>query len=290
MIRSMLFIPGNNEKLIGKGQSAEADALIFDLEDAVSPDQKAAARILVRDALPMPCKAKTKIVRINPADTEFFQEDVKEILKGHPDIIMLPKVSTREDVINLEVTLKEESAALKEEGSEIELPRIMPLIETALGIENAYEIASASKLVVAMLLGAEDLTADLRCKRTREGKEISYARGRIVACGRAAGVEIYDTPFTDTKDMEGIENDAATAKSLGFTGKAAITPNHLEIINRIFSPTPEDIEYAKAVIDAVREGEAQGLGVVALRGKMIDPPIRDRAIQVLEAAEELGLI
>jgi citrate lyase subunit beta/citryl-CoA lyase len=174
-------------------------------------------------------------------------------------------------------------------GMEEGTVRLMPLIETALGIENAYFIASARKRVVALFLGAEDLTADLRCKRTKEGREIDYARSRMVNAARAAGVDVYDTPFTDVNDDEGIVADAQYAKSLGFTGKASISPRHITAINTVFSPTKADIAYAYEVMDAIAEAKAQGKGAIALRGKMIDAPIVARAQQTIAAAQQLGI-
>ena len=287
MIRSLLFIPGSTQKLLDKGPGSGADALIYDLEDAVSPDQKDLARNMVRDALIATKGASdvpVRIVRINSIDTEFWKDDLKEVIKGSPDMIMLPKVSIPEHVETLIGELDEllDSEAAEKIG-------IIPLIETALGIENAYRIASASPRVKGMLLGGEDLTADLRCKRTKEGKEIFYARSRIVCCGRAAGIEIYDTPFTDTRDEEGIVKDAETAKSLGFTGKSAITPRHLDAINGTFSPNEAEIKYALDVVRVIKEAEKEGRGVVALNGKMIDAPVVERARSILEAAREIGL-
>ena len=141
----------------------------------------------------------------------------------------------------------------------------------------------------ALFLGAEDLSADLRARRTKEGREIAYSRGRILHAARAAGVDAYDTPFTDVNDDEGMEADAALARDLGFTGKAAISPRHIEAINRAFSPSEKEIEYAREVLEAIEEGRRQGKGAVSLHGKMIDKPIVDRAKRVLEMAEALGV-
>ena len=290
MMKSLLFIPGSNEKLINKGKESDADALIFDLEDAVSPDAKGEARLMVREALLewaflQESERKTSIVRINSLDSDYWKDDLDAVLEGHPDMIMLPKVSEPEAVLTLAEYIDDWTKANTNQANPNQaIPAIFPLIETALGIENAYRIASSHEKVKALLLGAEDLTADLHCKRTREGREIFYVRSRIVACGRAAGVEIYDTPFTDTRDEEGIKLDAETARSLGFTGKAAITPRHIEVINTTFSPTEEEIEYAKKVMEAIRQAQAEGRGVIALGSKMIDAPIVERARQVLEAA------
>jgi len=165
--------------------------------------------------------------------------------------------------------------------------RILALLETAQGVENAYAIAAASPRMLGLFLGAEDLTADLRCRRTREGKEILYARGRLVCAARAAGIEVYDTPFTDVQDLEGLEEDALLAKGLGFSGKACISPAHVAAVNRVFSPSAAEIAYAKDVFDAIAEAKRQGKGAISLRGKMIDAPIVARARLVLEAAAEI---
>ena len=287
MRRSMLFLPGNAPKMIINGNYLGSDAVIFDLEDAVAPDQKDAARLLVRNVLDaLEFDRVETIVRINSIDTPYWQKDLEAIVPCRPNIIMLPKTGTARDVEVVDDYL----TALEERlGMEAGTVRLMPLIETALGIENAYFIASARKRVVALFLGAEDLTADLRCKRTKEGREIDYARSRMVNAARAAGVDVYDTPFTDVNDDEGILADAAYAKSLGFTGKASISPRHITAINTVFSPTKADVAYAYEVMDAIAEAKAQGKGAIALRGKMIDAPIVARAQQTIEAAQALGI-
>ena len=287
MRRSMLFLPGNAPKMIINGNYLGSDAVIFDLEDAVAPDQKDAARLLVRNVLgALEFDRVETIVRINSIDTPYWQKDLEAIVPCKPDIIMLPKTGQAKDVEVVDDYL----AALEEKlGMEPGTVRLMPLIETALGIENAYFIASARPRVTALFLGAEDLTADLRCKRTKEGREIDYARSRMVNAARAAGVDVYDTPFTDVNDDEGIVADATYAKSLGFTGKASISPRHITAINTVFSPTKADIAYAYEVMDAIAEAKAQGKGAIALRGKMIDAPIVARAQQTIEAAQALGI-
>ena len=287
MRRSMLFLPGNAPKMIINGNYLGSDAVIFDLEDAVAPDQKDAARLLVRNVLgALEFDRVETIVRINSIDTPYWQKDLEAIVPQRPNIIMLPKTGTAHDVEVVDDYL----TALEEKlGMEAGTVRLMPLIETALGIENAYFIAAARPRVVALFLGAEDLTADLRCKRTKEGREIDYARSRMVNAARAAGVDVYDTPFTDVNDDEGIVADATYAKSLGFTGKASISPRHITAINTVFSPTKADIAYAYEVMDAIAEAKAQGKGAIALRGKMIDAPIVARAQQTIEAAQALGI-
>lgn len=280
MRRSMLFIPGNTPNLLMNGDILGADAIILDLEDAVSPAEKDSARILVRNVLAAMKERRVEIIiRINPVDTAYCTEDLEEVIPQKPDVIMLPKSGTAGDIVQLSGYLDrlEEKNGLPH-GS----VKIMPLIETALGVENAFAIATADKRVCAIFLGAEDLTADLRCRRTKEGKEILYARQRLVTAARAAGVDVYDTPFTDVNDTEGLEADAAFARALGFTGKASISPRHVEGINTAFSPTSAEIDYAHEVMETIRKAKAEGKGVVSLRGKMIDAPIVARAEQVLE--------
>ncbi len=287
MRRSMLFLPGNAPKMIINGNFLGSDAVIFDLEDAVAPAEKDAARILVRNVMrDLEFDRCEIIVRINSTDTPFWQLDLNEILPQKPDIIMLPKTGCAHDVevVDDYITAMEEKL-----GFAHNTVRLMPLIETALGVENAYSIASARPRVTALFLGAEDLTADLRCKRTKEGREIEYARHRMVMAARAAGVDVYDTPFTDVNDDEGILTDAALAKSFGFTGKASISPRHINAINQVFSPTKEEINYAYEVMDAIALAKEQGKGAIALHGKMIDAPIVARAQQTIAAAEALGI-
>ena len=287
MRRSMLFLPGNNPNMLINGNCLGADAVIFDLEDAVSPAEKDAARILVRNTMRyMDFKGCEIIVRINSVDTDFWKADLDAILPEKPDLILLPKVGTPEDARTADAYMTEVEEKL---GFSKNTVGLMPLIETALGVENSFAIASSCDRVQALFLGAEDLTADLQCKRTKEGREIEYARTRLVVAARAAGVEVYDTPFTDVNDDEGIEVDAALAKALGFTGKASISPRHVEVINRVFSPTEKDIEYAYEVMDAIRLAKEQGKGAIALHGKMIDAPIVARAERTIAMAEALGL-
>lgn len=286
MRRSMLFMPGNNAGMLLNADILGADAVILDLEDAVSPAEKDAARILVRNAIKTLGYQCEVCVRINSIDTAFWKRDLEAIMPLRPSLIMPPKISSAQDVLTVDAYMSQLEDAL---GMERNTVRLIPLIETALGVENAFAIAGSSPRVAAMLLGGEDLTADLQCKRTKEGKEIFYSRSRIVVAARAAGVDCYDTPFTDVNDDEGLRADAAFAKALGFTGKSAISPRHVTSINEIFSPTKADIEYAEEVMETIRLAKEQGKGVVSLRGKMIDAPIVTRARQVLEMAEAMGV-
>ena len=287
MRRSMLFLPGNTPNMLINGNCLGSDAVIFDLEDAVSPAEKDAARILVRNTLRyMDFRGCETIIRINSTDTPYWKADLEAMMPRKPQLILLPKTGSPRDILEVDAWMSELEDKL---GMERNTVGLMALIETALGVENAFAIATASKRVKALFLGAEDLTADLQCKRTKEGREIEYARTRLVAAARAAGVDVYDTPFTDVNDDEGIWTDTQLAKALGFTGKASISPRHVEVINQVFSPTEKEIDYAYEVMEAIALAAQQGRGVIALRGKMIDAPIVARAKQTIAAAEALGL-
>ena len=287
MRRSMLFLPGNNPNMLINGNCLGSDAVIFDLEDAVAPDQKDAARILVRNTMKyMDFRGCEIIVRINSIDTPYWQEDIAQILPYQPGLILLPKTCKASDVLEADAYMTQLEESL---GMEKNTVGLMPLIETALGVENAFAIASACSRVKALFLGAEDLTADLQCKRTKQGREIEYARTRLVVAARAAGVDVYDTPFTDVNDDEGIVADATLAKSLGFTGKASISPRHVEVINSVFSPTQKDVDYAYEVMEVIELAKQQGKGAISLHGKMIDAPIVNRAKQTIAMAQALGM-
>ena len=287
MRRSMLFLPGNNPNMLINGNCLGADAVIFDLEDAVSPDQKDAARILVRNTMKyMDFRGCEIIVRINSIDTPYWKQDLDAIMPHKPALILLPKTGTAADAQEADAYMTQVEDRL---GLEYGTVGLMPLIETAMGVENAFQIASSAKRVQALFLGAEDLTADLQCKRTKEGREIEYARTRLVVAARAAGVAVYDTPFTDVNDDEGIVVDATLAKGLGFTGKASISPRHVEVINSVFSPTQKEVDYAYEVMEAIALAKQQGKGAISLYGKMIDAPIVARAEQTIAMARELGM-
>jgi len=287
MRRSMLFLPGNNPNMLINGNCLGADAVIFDLEDAVAPAEKDAARILVRNTMRyMDFSGCEIIVRINSIDTPYWKKDIDQILPYKPGLILLPKTGCAQDALEADAYISEVEEKL---GFEKNTVGLMPLIETAMGVENAYAIASSTKRVKALFLGAEDLTADLQCKRTKESREIEYARTRLVVAARAAGVDVYDTPFTDVNDDEGIVKDAELAKALGFTGKASISPRHVEVINAVFSPTQKDVDYAYEVMEAIELAKSQGRGAIALHGKMIDAPIVARAERTIAMAEALGM-
>lgn len=287
MRRSLLFIPGNNPGMLMGADMHGADAVIFDLEDAVAPTEKDAARILVRNAMrAMPDLGVEVVVRVNPLATDFFIQDIQTMVPLHPALIMPTKVASAEDVAHISAAV---AAAEQANGMPEGSIGLLPLLETAQGIENAFAIADCDLRVKGLLLGAEDLSSDLQAIRSKQGAEILYARGRIVMAARAAGVEVYDTPFTDVNDAEGMAEDARLARALGFSGKAVISPRHVEAVNAAFTPTQDEIIYAREVMLAIAEAQQQGRGAISLRGKMVDKPIVDRAQRVLATAKQLGL-
>ena len=274
----MLFMPGNNPAMLINADVLGADSIILDLEDAVSIDEKDSARILVREALKfLSYKGVETVVRINPLDTEFGIEDLEEMKYLKIDTILLPKADEEE------VKLADKLLA----GTD---KKIMPLIETSIGLERIYETLSASKRVDGVLLGGEDLTCDMGIKRTKEGKEIYYARCRVVAAAKALKISAVDTPFTDTDDYEGLKKDTINAKEIGMTGKAVINPRGIEIVHSIFSPSLDEIEKAKRIMTEYEKAAAKGLGVFSLDGKMVDAPILNRAKKTITTAKVLGLL
>ncbi|GLC29768.1 HpcH/HpaI aldolase/citrate lyase family protein [Clostridium omnivorum] len=285
--RTMLFMPGNNPGMLQNAAILGADSIILDLEDAVSLTEKDSARVLVREAIKNVDYSNVEVVvRVNPLDTEFGKEDVNVISRVKPDTLMVPKADEEEIKIVDEML----NAIEKEEGFEAGSIKIIPLVETAYGLENVYNIIKASKRVVGILLGGEDLTADLGIKRTKEGQEIFYARNKVATACKALRVDAIDTPFTDTNDYEGLKADTARAKSLGMTGKSSINPRQIDTIHSVFAPTEPEIKHALRVLDAMEEAKKEGKGVFSLDGKMVDAPIINRAITTVELAKLLGLI
>ncbi|WP_040192253.1 HpcH/HpaI aldolase/citrate lyase family protein [Clostridium culturomicium] len=285
--RTMLFMPGNNPAMVQDAAILGSDSIILDLEDAVSLTEKDSARILVREAIKTVDYSEVEVVvRINPLTTEFATEDIDVISRVKPDALMIPKATEEE--------LQEVSRRLDlieaEEGFENKSIKLIPIVETAYGVENVYNIIKASDRVTAVLLGAEDLTSDLGIKRTKEGNEILFARNRVAVACRAMRVDSIDTPFTDTNDFEGLKKDIILAKSLGMTGKASINPRQIDTIHSIYAPTESEIIHAQRVLDAMEQAEAEGKGVFSLDGKMVDAPIINRAKTTVALSRQLGLI
>lgn len=286
--RSLLYVPGNMPSMLQNVPIFAADAVIIDLEDAVPPTEKDAARRLVRRFLETYRERRQEVlVRINPLDTAWGQDDLREILPAFPDGIRLPKADTPEIVERLDTLLTEHEEAL---GVEIGRFRILPSIESALGIINCSDVAATSKRILGLAFGAEDYTASMEIERTRTGEELFNARSRVVWAAKAAGVQAIDTIFSDVNDMEGFRREAELVKGLGYTGKSLVNPRQIEVVHDVFAPKPEEIAYALEVIEAIQRAREMGTGVISLRGKMVDAPVVKRAFRVLRTAHAQGLV
>ncbi|MEN6383790.1 MAG: aldolase/citrate lyase family protein [Phycisphaerales bacterium] len=285
--RTMLFVPGNDPgKLLNAGVY-HPDSIIFDLEDAVSINEKDAARDLVKNAIKYneyPCEVG---VRVNHISTPFGYDDLEEILKVCPDFIRLPKSEAEEDIVAVDKII---SQAEQKYGYEPGKIKMVLTIETAKGILNSYKLAIASKRVVAIGMGAEDLAADLKATRSKGGQEINFARSQLLLSARAAGVQAIDNVFADVSDIEGFTADVQMGKQLGFDGKSVIHPKHVALVHQIYSPAENEIVKAQKILLAYQEALANKSGVIALDGKMIDAPIVDRAERVLRYAQAMGII
>lgn len=285
--RTMLFIPGNNPGMIQNAGVFGADSIILDLEDAVSLQEKDSARILVSKAMMHVDFGYSEIVvRINPLSSPFGHLDLEVISRVRPSAFLIPKADA-EHIQTASMMLDEFELGNHIEKGSIKL---IPLIESAFGLDSITEILRASSRTVAVLFGAEDYTADMGIRRSKEGDEIFYSRNRVATACKAFGIDSIDTPFTDVDDLDGLREDTLKARNLGFTGKAAINPRQVDVIHRSFAPQPHEVDYALRVMEAMEQAERERKGVFSLDGKMVDAPIISRASQTLELAKRLGLI
>jgi len=286
--RTMMYVPGNNPGMVQNAGIYGADSIIFDLEDAVALAEKDGARYLVKYALmTIDCGRSEKVVRINGLDTPFCREDLEEIIPCLPDALRIPKIEYKEQVMEIDRMVSEIE---RKHGIAEGTVKLMPIMETALGVVNAFSIASSSKRIAAISIGGEDFTADLGIKRTKEGDELNYSRSQIVVAARAAGVDPIDTVFSDVNDEEGLKKSAKKIKNMGFLGQSVINPRQIIPIHEVFTPSDDEIEKARRIIHAMEEAEEHGAGVVSLDGKMIDAPVLKRAEQTIAYAKAVGKI
>jgi citrate lyase subunit beta/citryl-CoA lyase len=279
MRRSRLYLPGNEPKFMINAGLHGPDGIILDLEDSVAPAEKDAARALTRNALVAvdfgPCE---RMVRINQGEAGL--EDLDWVVPHGVHVILVPKC---EDPSHLR-----RIAARIEELRPRHPVYLMPIIESALGCMRALEIATATPEVVGLAVGLEDYTADLGAQRTLDGRESFWARSVVVNAARAAGVQPLDTVFSDVDDMTGLRQSVLEAKALGFEGKGCIHPRQIPVVHDAFAPEPSEIERATQIVAAFEEAERQGLGVVSLGSKMIDPPVVKRALATVRLALATG--
>lgn len=281
--RSMLFVPGSNAAMISNSFIYKPDSIMFDLEDAVALKEKDSARLLVAHALQHPLYQEMEtVVRVNPLDSEFGLLDLNAVVRAGVDVVRMPKTETAQDVIDMdrEITAIEQAC-----GREVGSTKMLAAIESPLGITQANQIATASPRLIGIALGAEDYVRNLKTERSPEGIELLFARCSILQAARAAGIQAFDTVYSNANNEEGFLQEAALIKQLGFDGKSLINPRQIELLHNLFAPTQKDVEQARKIIEAAEEAEQQGLGVVSLNGKMIDAPIIERARLVLERAK-----
>jgi len=288
---SRLYLPGNSPALMINAGIHHPDGIILDLEDAVAPEKKFEARFLVHNALrSVDFYGAERMVRINQG--EYGLEDLEYIVAHNVNLILLPKCENAEQVHAVNKKITELVNRNPESGSRFPVPGsriwIMPIIESALGVINAYSIASSADNVVALAIGLEDYTADLGTRRTLEGKESFFARSMVVNAARAAGIQPIDSVFSDIGDMEALRENVLNSKALGFDGMGCIHPRQIKVIHEAFAPSSEEIEKAKKIVFAFHEAEKKGLGVVALGNKMIDPPVVKRALNTINLAVKMN--
>lgn len=282
-----MFVPGNNPGMMADAHIYHPDSIMLDLEDSVSMAEKDTARLLVYNALRSVDYGDIEmVVRINPLNTPYGKKDVEAMVKAGVHVIRMPKTETAEEVREVEREIEKVEKEIGAEGR----TKIMAAIESALGVVNAYAIATASPRMMGIALGAEDYCANLKTQRTPDGDELRLARETIVVAARAAGIDALDTVYSNLNDMDTFRKEVEFIKTLGFDGKSIINPRQIEIVNDVFAPKPKDIEKARAIVAAIKEAEAKGSGVISLNGKMIDRPVVIRAERTINLAIASGIL
>jgi citrate lyase subunit beta/citryl-CoA lyase len=283
--RSRLYLPGNEPKFMINAGLHNPDGVILDLEDSVHPREKDAARLVVRNALRcVDFGGAERMVRVNQGDLGL--DDLDVVVPEAPDLILIPKAETADQV----QTVAEHITALRAEEEAPAEIWLMPIVESALGIENAFSIATAHDSVAAITIGLEDFTADLGVVKTSSGDESLWARSRIVNAAKAAGIQAIDSVFSDVADEEGLLGWGMRSRSMGFEGMGCIHPRQIRVIHRAYAPSEDELDRALRIVGAFEEAERDGLGVVSLGSKMIDRPVVLRAQRLVSRARQTGLV
>jgi len=271
-------------RMIQKIPTLTADAVVLDLEDSIAMADKDTARIFIRDSLETAGSGSAEVyVRVNGFTTGFTAQDCEFIVQKGLAGIVLPKVESKNEVLQAERILNK-----LEKKRKIKRLPLIPCLETAKGITNAYAIAAASKRSIALGFGAVDYTRDMGSSLSKEGTELFVARSLTAIAARAAGVQALDTVFIDLADKEGLVKDSQSARQLGFKGKFLIHPNQIGPVNQAFSPSTKEIEYAKEIVQAYKEAVAKGAGAASLKGRMIDAPVYQQAQELLSLADAIA--
>ena len=283
----MMFVPGNNPGMMADAHIYGPDSIMLDLEDSVTLAEKDAARLLVYHALQSVDYGNTEmVVRINPLNTPFGRKDIEAVVRAGVQVIRMPKTETADEVREVEAEILRVEQRLGCVGR----TQIMAAIESALGVVNAYDIATASKRMMGIALGAEDYCANLKTQRTPSGNELQLARQTIVVAARAAGIDALDTVYSNLNDMDTFRAEVEYIKSLGFDGKSIINPRQIEVVNEVFAPKEKDIAKARTILAAIKEAEERGSGVVSVNGKMVDKPVVIRAQRTIDLAIASGIL
>lgn len=282
---SRLYLPGNSPAMFLNAGIHKPSAIILDLEDSVSPDRKAEARLLVRNALRSHSFfSAERMVRINQLPLGL--DDLGDILPHTVHTILVPKVENADQIKRVNDRIR----AIFMKTGQTRCVNLIPIVETALGIMRAFEIAQAAENIVAMSIGLEDYTADIAAQRTNEGKESEFAKGMVLNACKAAGIQALDSVFSDVSDMDALKKYVLTSKAMGFEGMGCIHPRQIKIINDCYAPSEKEIEQAQKIVMAYNEAIKNGLGVVALGSKMIDLPVVKRAEKIIKLALQTGKI
>ena len=286
ILRSLLFVPGNQPRMLERASGLKPDAFIPDMEDSVPADEKANAREVTASFLERLAANGTPVIpRVNSLDTGLLDDDLAAVVGQHVFGVSVGKIYTPEDIATISGKLETLERKI---GIEVGSVRLVPWIETAIAIVKLYEICVASPRIVGVAFGAEDFTNDMGIERTESESETYFARNSIAVAARAADVLALDTPYFSFRDPDGLRENALTAKQYGFKGKFAIHPAQIEIINQTFSPSDAEIEHAQRVVEAFEEAERRGRGSTSLDGKVVDVPVVKRAQAVLELAGSMA--
>lgn len=282
LFRSLLFVPGNNPRFLEKAKTISADIVCFDLEDSVPDAEKKNARLLIKEALKARSLYSADIyVRTNSPASGKIPDDLQEIVQKGLDGIVIPKVNTAAELLKIQKIV----AGLEKKRKIAKIP-LMPSIESAQGVVNAYEIASCSSRIQAIVFGVFDLLNDMGIEYTKQPEGAKYARAKIPLDARAAGVYAIDAIWQDLKDQMGLKEDCVIGKNLGYVGKSIIHPDQIQIAHEAFAPNKAELEWAQKVCDTYVESTKKGRGATVVEGKMIDEVHYKRAKALLELAKK----
>jgi citrate lyase subunit beta/citryl-CoA lyase len=286
LLSSVIFVPGNRPNMLERALAFNADVIMVDLEDSVPPAEKAGARDLARQWVPrLARKGRRVMVRVNSLDTGLTRNELAAVIGPGLDGISIGKVESAWDIREADRIIAGLEPAAGLSPGRIKL---VPWIENARAVMAAQQIATVSPRIVAIAFGAEDYTNDMGLQRTDTGEEVYFPRAMVPVAARASRVASLDSPFVRFRDPEGLRRDSEMSRRLGYTGKFAIHPGQLEIINEVFSPSAEEVEYARQVVEACRRAEAEGRGSVDLNGRMVDVPVLKRAQNLLALAQAVA--